>query len=694
MGTTPRPKASPSRQLTKLQWLACASSLWSLACPVDDRKVVTQDLQPAATAGTGGRAGMADDAAVGPTDVSGQAGMNVPVLAPAGAGGLANGMSPPSVLAPPDKLDLLFMVDNSISMSDKQEILRQALPDLMSRLVNPVCLDAAGNEQAAPPPGGACPAGQRRQFEPLSDVHVGIVSSSLGDGGANAACAPEGFAQFAPERNDLGHLMGSLARNTAQTNAQGFLEWRAGTTSLDTFTQNAQRMVTDVGENGCGWEHSLESWYRFLIDPAPHASLARVTCPDSTSTATNCVAPALDATGQLLLDDTLLAQRAAFLRDDSLVAIIMLSDENDCSIQVGDQTWVAYNTQDMRPMFKGSTTCATDANAKCCYSCPLEPPDGCPVDPACTTDAINPNRLLPEQDGQNLRCFQQKRRFGTSFLYPTQRYVNALTQPQLCLTQPDLGAAGCPVTDLRPNPLFRAGRPPRHVVLGGIIGVPWQAIASDETARGQLLGTPDVLRFKPYQELTDDGVWAQILGSPGVEWQAATETRPEVASAAAFPPSLAQMVESSQFPRPGVDPGNPINGRDYDTALTPATQATGAPRPDDLQYSCIFPLATPRVCTLRDPNVDNCDCYTGVFNRPLCEQTPGVSAPGPVQYWGKAYPSLRQLSVLKDFGAVTGNSVVASICARNVTDTSKADYGYRPAVAAIVERLQDQLDVP
>jgi hypothetical protein len=40
-----------------------------------------------------------------------------------------------------DKIDLLFMVDNSRSMTDKQEILRLALPDLVSRLVNPICVD-------------------------------------------------------------------------------------------------------------------------------------------------------------------------------------------------------------------------------------------------------------------------------------------------------------------------------------------------------------------------------------------------------------------------------------------------------------------------------------------------------------------------------------------------------------------------
>jgi len=579
------------------------------------------------------------------------------------------------------------MIDNSISMSDKQEILRLAAPDLMSRLVNPICLDAEGNEWPAPLPGADCPPGQRRQFAPLADVHVGVVSSSLGDFGSNVACPQEGFPRFVPDRNDRAHLMGSLARSTAPGNAQGFLEWRAGATELDTFDLDFQRMLTDVGESGCGWEASLESWYRFLVDPLPYRELARVACPGSSSTALNCVQPATYAGGETVLDDALLAQRAAFLRDDSLVAVIMLSDENDCSGQVGEQTWVAFNIEDQRPMIKGTSICATDPNDKCCYACPAAPPAGCSVDPACTADPANANRLSPVLDGQNLRCYDQKRRFGQDFLYPTQRYVNALTLPQLCTSALDLATEGCDAADIVANPLFAGGRVPSEVYLSGIVGVPWQAIAANQDAYGRAIDPSEVLRFKSYGELTNDDAWAQIVGSPGVPWRAATDSTPEVLSVPGSLPALPQMLESPQFPRPGVTVGNAMNGRDFDT-----TQGTisydGTTRPDDLQYACIFPLPTPRDCELLDPNTDNCDCYRGVLDRPICEQTPGVSVPGTTQYWSKAYPGPRLLQVLKDFGAQTTNSVVASICARNTTDASRSDYGYRPAMAAIIERLQ------
>ena len=69
-------------------------------------------------------------------------------------------------------------------------------------------------------------------------------------------------------------------------------------------------------------------------------------------------------------------------------------------------------------------------------------------------------------------------------------------------------------------------------------------------------------------------------------------------------------------------------------------------------------------------------------NNPLCQQPNGLY--GTTQFAAKAYPGLRELQVLKDFGA---NATVASICARNTRDQAAQDYGYRPAVDAIVDSV-------
>jgi hypothetical protein len=639
-------------------------------------------------ASVAGAAGSSSADAGGPAGNGGDAGSGggAGTERDAGAGGDASVVVPQG---PVDKVDLLFMIDNSISMSDKQQLLQAVASDLVSRLTNPLCVDASGQLSPAPAePGGACPPGQARQFSPIADIHVGVISSSLGDVGANVACPQSGFDGYAPERIDLAHLVGSLERGQGTANTdQGFLAWRPGATGdVQVFDEHFASMLLSVGENGCGWEASLESWYRFLVDPFPYQSLVRVPCPGSSSSAPNCVQQATTPDDRIQLDTTLLAQRAAFLRPDSLVAIVLLTDENDCSLSVGSQNWVVASIDDTRPMFRGSSACASDANAKCCYSCPLGPPSGCVADPICNEGSTGDNlqnRLPAAQDGKNLRCYQQKRRFGVDFLYPTRRYVNALQQPELCWNDPELSTEACAPGNIVANPLYAQGRSPSRVFLAGIVGVPWQEIASDVDAEGRPLPL-DQLRFRNAAELESQGTWARILGSPGVAWRAATEQRPEVLSVPAVAPTSPFMVESDA-PRAGVAPGNDINGREFDTS-NPATGASDTP--DDLEYACIFPLATPRDCAQRDPATQACDCYADDLNRPLCEQTPGVSTPGTVQYWGKAYPAGRQLEVLRGYG---NNSILASICARNVVDPSAADYAYRPALSAILERLSEQL---
>ena len=73
-------------------------------------------------------------------------------------------------------------------------------------------------------------------------------------------------------------------------------------------------------------------------------------------------------------------------------------------------------------------------------------------------------------------------------------------------------------------------------------------------------------------------------------------------------------------------------------------------------------------------------------NRPLC-QPPGGGAAEAKQYYGKAYPGLRPLEVLKGIG---DSAIVASICPKVLTE-GQVGYGYEPAVDAIVDRLKTAL---
>src|SRR6187402_2221742 len=71
-----------------------------------------------------------------------------------------------------DKIDLLFMIDNSVSMSDKQEILKDAVPVLVNRLIAPICVDENGKAIAGSnaKPDGSCTGAGSPEFSPIGDI--------------------------------------------------------------------------------------------------------------------------------------------------------------------------------------------------------------------------------------------------------------------------------------------------------------------------------------------------------------------------------------------------------------------------------------------------------------------------------------------------------------------------------------------
>jgi hypothetical protein len=566
-----------------------------------------------------------------------------------------------------DKIDLLFMIDNSISMADKQAILADAVPLLVQRLVTPICVRSctkadncspAQEKDGIPVGGNADATGKCAQgspeFNPIKDIHVGVITSSLGSHGAAGAkdvCV-------SAEDNDHAHLLGALRTGLTPYDGNGFLKWDttkppkympAGDSDANAFGDKFTAMVKSAGEHGCGYEASLEAWYRFLIDPEPAGTVA---VPMGASTAV------VQDT-----DGTVLAQRAAFLRPDSLVAIVMLSDENDCSIQDEGYGWLIARAA---PMYRSTSQCANNPNDKCCQSCAETKANaGCPdikADAECTKGQT----LAAGDDDLNLRCWQQKRRFGFELLYPTARYSEGLRSSLV----PNRA------NQLVGNPLFAAsnGKTPRDkglVFLAGIIGVPWQDIADADSLTGA------GLRNKTEAELESQGRWATILGTPNV----GTYDAP-------IPPTDPLMIE-----QPGERSGsNPITG----DAIAPSTSTTLANPINgheqanmgnrDLQYACIFKLQQPLLCDQAAEDADKgCDCFAAdaVFNRPLCGGAGGLT-----QSYAKAYPGTRHLQVLKEF---KDNSIVASICPKIADDKTKADYGYNPAVKAIIDRLKEAL---
>jgi hypothetical protein len=568
----------------------------------------------------------------------------------------------------PDKVDLLFMIDNSSSMADKQSILATAVPDLVDRLINPRCVDPITGRPVGNAVDGVCPVGELA-FKPVNDIHIGIISSSLGDHGAgNGVCddaADASAGRSDPHNNDRAHLLTRVADGTPVPifEGKGFLYYNpthpgALGTSADVATP-FKSLVAGVGQHGCGYEASLEAVYRFLVDPEPYDNIR------------------LDGSGggfaQAILqgtDQELLKQRADFLRPDSLVSVVLVTDENDCSVIDGSQGFYALlppsPTTGRSILRPGTSMCKTNPNDVCCFNCavtntPSVDGGGCPYplsDPACQK-----GELAVVDDQPNLRCFNQKQRYGADFLYPVDRYIDAFSK---ALVPNRRG-------ELVDNPLFSCAsgvgckkRDRSLVFVTGIVGVPWQDLAVDRADLGHA-------GYKTAPQLRDDGIWADIVGDP-------------LNPAGPVPPRDSHMIESIT-PRPGL-PGpesgpraDPVHGHEWDPTRD-STQPNA-----DLQYACIFDLAPAKKCT----GPEDCDCFgtqseLDLVHKPLCQNAQGDYTNE--QTRGKAYPGTRILQVLQGLG---DQGTATSICPVQLSDPSGGDYGFTPAVVAIVGRLRRTL---
>ena len=523
-----------------------------------------------------------------------------------------------------DKLDLLVVVDNSTSMRDKQVILAKALPDLLSGLVSPKCVDPLSRvpngsvADTTRPLEQQCPVGSEPAFRPITDMHIGVISTSLG--GFGVECKP------APGRidDDKAHLLarGPDGQPVAAAGDLHFLAWYPDvlsnqdkkrhpdppvpkTTNLPDLTTSFQALVEGVGDNGCGIEAQLESTYRFLSEAAPPESI-------SVQDGKPVVGP---------VDRKLLEQRAKFLRPDSLVAVVMLTDEEDASVDPGSFSGTGWRFLQSSPLPRATSTCAVDPTSKECTSCSFEP-----TDPSCAT---NGGLFSPAEDQLNVRFHRMKPRYGVDPRFPIDRYVDGFrektlgkcTNPLFAATLPE-GKDGEELCQLPLGPRTAA-----HVYFAVIGGVPSGLVYSDSVD------------------------WTKILGRDPAKND--------------FQGIDPHMIDSTE-PRSGL-PGpsapasaDPVHGREWTT------------NGGDLQLACAFDLPTERKCD----GTQYCDC-DGKKDIPLCK--PNALD---VQIRGKAYPTLRELSVAKELGS---SGIPASLCPIQLSDPSRDDYGYRPAVRSILD---------
>src|SRR5690606_5706550 len=138
-----------------------------------------------------------------------------------------------------NEIDMLFVIDNSVSMGDKQDILSVAVPKMVERLLTPNCVDGDKNvvgksvlqgfdAQGNPLP-PSCENGQL-EFVPVNDIHLGVISSSLGGHGSDAC--PRDYTDnngVIWYQDDRGHLIPSVRPGVDQgQEGMGFLAWNGG----------------------------------------------------------------------------------------------------------------------------------------------------------------------------------------------------------------------------------------------------------------------------------------------------------------------------------------------------------------------------------------------------------------------------------------------------------------------------------
>jgi hypothetical protein len=564
--------------MKKLAWLVAAAAVLALAgCPDEVKDKGDEDDAQGGNAGSGGHTGGTGNA---------------------GSGGVPG----PSTS---DKVDILLVVDNSRAMGEKQRFLAEGIPELLSEL-------SSLN---------------------VDDIHIGVISSSLGGLGSDVC---EGSGD--PSENDHGRLVFRAPSGGSVATYQnlGFLAWDPngeltppGESSEATLIANAADLIAGAGQVGCGYESQLESAYRFLVDPSPYESIV------------------MD-NGQAVptgVDQALLDQRAQFLRPDSLLVVVVATDENDCSTRAGGQFFFSrqiYQPGTNNPYHLPGprAACAADPANPCCKSCGQSPEPGCDE----SMDQCG-DTLSALEDSINMRCFDQKRRFGIDFLWPLDRYVAGFSYAQV----PD--AAG----NVVPNPLFPSGgRGSELVVFTAIAGVPWQ-----------LLDANPANAARTGQELESEGKWDTLVGDP----------------TSFVAPGDAHMVESIE-PRAGLaGPGqaasaDPMHGHEYST-----------PNRDGLQFACLFDLGAPIDCEVM---FESCDCTDAATDSPAC-QNPSTNQFGTTQYRSFATPSIRPLALVRELG---GRGVAGSICPAEVADTTSAGYGYRPSLAALFDVVQPRLELP
>ena len=240
------------------------------------------------------------------------------------------------LVSPEREVDILFMIDNSPSMDPKQQRLADNFPKMIQALLQ--IPDGSGGTS-------------------LPDVHIGVISSNMG-AGSDGSCQTRVLGDRGLlYGNDPNNPLASVAPGADPTlgghpdpNGCGLhsgQRWISdianpnGTGRIRNYDGNIQDvfscLATHVGTAGCGFEHQLQSVRVALNADYPNNP------NDPKNEPPNTINP----------------ENIGFVRPKGYLAVVLITDEDDCSADPGDDKNDSMFLQTQNPITEtASLRCA------------------------------------------------------------------------------------------------------------------------------------------------------------------------------------------------------------------------------------------------------------------------------------------------------------------------------------------------
>jgi hypothetical protein len=180
-------------------------------------------------------------------------------------------------------VDILVVVDDSKSMADEQLTMAEQFPIIIHDLLDPELDPVTG----------------RPRHVPVTDLHVGVVSTDMGTAGYTVPTCPD---RVDGEDGVLQHDPSPMMEDCLPS-YPSFLPYDEESPDPELVEEmsGAFGCIATLGTDGCGFEQQLEAARKALVEHAVEGG-----------------------------------PNAGFLRDDSVLMIIWLTDEEDCSVSNPD----------------------------------------------------------------------------------------------------------------------------------------------------------------------------------------------------------------------------------------------------------------------------------------------------------------------------------------------------------------------